>query len=118
MSAPMNNNNMNNNNSNNSNINRGNVEHGVPEDPTTQGHSAFSTESTSSSSSSHPMSSLDHMRALVQSQEDEAVPHPDQGLILDIDGVAAAHCEGGISQSSQVLAKLTGIVQRPWSRPT
>ena len=57
------------------------------------------------------MSSLDHMRALAQSREDEAVPHPDQGLILDIDGVAAAHREGGISQSSQVMAKLTGIVQ-------
>ena len=53
------------------------------------------------------------MRALAQSQEDEAVPHPDEGLILDIDGVAAAHREGGISQSSQVLAKLTGIVQSP-----
>ena len=59
------------------------------------------------------MSSLDHMRALAQSREDEAVPHQDQGLILDIDGVAAAHREGGISQSSQVLAKLTGIVQSP-----
>ena len=59
------------------------------------------------------MSSLDHLKALVQSQEDEAVPHPDQGLILEIDGVAAAHREGGISQSSQVVAKLTGIVQSP-----
>ena len=53
------------------------------------------------------------MRALAQSREDEAVPHQDQGLILDIDGVAAAHREGGISQSSQVLAKLPGIVQSP-----
>ena len=59
------------------------------------------------------MSSLDHLKAPVQSQEDEAVPHPDQGLILDIDGVAAAHREGGISQSEQVLARLTGIVQSP-----
>ena len=36
-----------------------------------------------------------------------------QGLILEIDGVAAAHREGGISQSSQVLAKLAGIIQSP-----
>ena len=59
------------------------------------------------------MSSLDHLKALVQSQEDEAAPHPDQGLILEIDGVAAAHREGGISQSTQVLAKLAGIVESP-----
>ena len=59
------------------------------------------------------MSSLDHLKALVQSQEDEAVPYPDQGLILEIDGVDAAHREGGISQTEQVLARLTGIVQSP-----
>jgi hypothetical protein len=57
------------------------------------------------------MSSLDHVKALAQSQEDEAVPHPDEGLILDSDGVAAAHRDGGISQSSQLMARLTGIVQ-------
>ena len=57
------------------------------------------------------MSSLDHVKALAQSQEDEAVPHPDEGLILDSDGVAAAHRDGGISQSSQVMTSLTGIIQ-------
>ena len=34
-------------------------------------------------------------------------------MILDIDGVAAALRDGGISQSNQVPAKLTGIVQKP-----
>ena len=45
-----------------------------------------------------------------RSYEDAAVPHP---VLLDSDGVAAAHREGGISQSSQVVAKLTGIVHSP-----
>jgi hypothetical protein len=99
-----------NNTDNNDNNNGGNIEREVPEGSTTLGHSDSATESTSSSSSSHRMSSLDHMRALVQSQEDAAVPHP---VILDSDGVAAAHREGGISQSSQVVAKLTGIVHSP-----
>ena len=40
-----------------------------------------------------------------------AVPHPDEGLILDSDGVSAAHREGGISQTSQVVTSLTGIPQ-------
>ena len=83
----------NNTDTNNNNDDGGNIEREVPEGSTTLGHSASATGSTSSSSSSRPMSSLDHLKALVQSQEDEAVPHPDQGLILDIDG--------GISQSEQ-----------------
>ena len=108
-----NNNDTNNNNKDRQDPSGGNVEHGVPEDPATSRHSASSTESTSSSSSSRPMSSADHVRALARSQEDEAVPHPDEGLILDSDGVAAALREGGISQSSQVMASLTGIIQGP-----
>ena len=114
MSAPMNNNNndiINNNNKDRQDPSGGNVEHGVPEDPATPRHSASSVESTSGSSSSRPMSSADRVRALARSQEDEVVPHPDEGLILDSDGVAAAHREGGISQSNQVMASLTGIPQ-------
>ena len=109
MSAPMDNNNTNTNNSNDSN-NGGNI---VPEGSTTLGHSASAAESSSNAPSSHPGSSLDRLMARIQSQQDATVPHPDQGLILDIDGVAAAHRDGGISQSNQVLAKLKGIVQSP-----
>ena len=103
----------NNNNKDRQNPSGGNIEHGVPEDPATLRHSASSTESTSSSTSSRPMSSADHVRALARSQEEEAVPHPDEGLILDSDRVAAAHMDGGISQSSQVMTSLTGIIQGP-----
>ena len=105
----MDNNNNDTNNSNDSN-NGGNI---VPEGSTTLGHSASAAESTSSAPPSHPGSSLDRLMARIQGQQDEAVPHPDQGLFLDIDGVAAVHRDGGISQSNQVLAKLTGIVQSP-----
>ena len=71
MSAPKYNNNTDTNNNNNG----GNIEREVPEGSTTLGHSASATGSTSSSSSSRPMSSLNHLKALVQSQEDEVVPH-------------------------------------------
>ena len=109
----INNNDINNNNNNQGrqDPSGGNVEHGVPEDPATLRHSASSTESTNRSSSSRSMSSTDRVRALARSQEDEAVPHPDEGLILSSDGVSAAHREGGISQTSQVMGSLTGIPQ-------
>ena len=106
MSAPMDNNNTNINNSNDSN-NGGNI---VPEGSTTLGHSASAAESTSSAPPSHPGSSLDRMMALIQSKQDAAGPQP---VVLDIDRVDAALRDGGISQSNQVLAKLTGIVQEP-----
>ena len=80
----------------------GNVEHGVPEDPATLRHSA---------SSSRPMSSADHVRALARDQEDESVPHPDEGLILRSDRVSIAHSGGGISPIRQVTSSLTGIAQ-------
>ena len=80
----------------------------VPEGSTTLGHSASAAESISSVPPSHPGSSLDRLMARIQSQQDEAVPHPDQGLILDIDGVAAAHRDGGLSQSNQGL--FTGLI--------
>ena len=108
-----NNNDTNNNNNNNNNQDRqdpsgGNVEHGVPEDPATLRHSASPTKSISSSSSSRPMSNADRVRALARSQEDEAVPHSDE---VGSDRVSAAHREGGISQTSQVMASLRGIPQ-------
>ncbi len=78
----MDNNNTDTNNSNDSN-NGGNI---VPEGSTTLGHSASAADSTSSAPSSHPGSNLDRMMALIQRQQDAAVPHP---VILDIDGVAA-----------------------------
>ena len=97
----MDNNNTDTNNSNNG----GNI---VPEGSTTLGHSASAADSTSNAPSSHPGSSLDRMMARIQSQQDAAVPHP---VTLDIDGVAAALRNGGISQSNQALARLEGIVQ-------
>ncbi len=100
----MNNNNTDTNNSNDSN-NGGNI---VPEGSTTLGHSASAAESTSNAPSSHPGSILERMMARIQSQQDAAGPPP---VTLDIDGVAAALSNGGISQSTQALAKLTGIVQ-------
>ena len=106
-----NNSDTNNNNQDRQDPSTGNVGHGVPEGPTTLKHSASSTESISNSSLSCPMSSADRVRALARSQEDEVVPHPDEGLILDSDGVSAAHREGGISQTSQVVVSLTGIPQ-------
>ena len=87
----------------------GNVEHGVPEDETTL--RASSTESTTSSSSSRPMSSADHVRALARDQEDESIPHPDEGLVLKSDRVTTAYSGGGISQTRQVTSSLTGISQ-------
>ena len=54
------------------------------------------------------MSSADRVRALARNQEDEAEPHPDEGLILSSDRVSAAR---GISQTSQVTSSHTGIAQ-------
>jgi len=68
----------------------GEIEQVAPEDQATLRHSAFSTESTTSSSSSRPMSSADQVRALAHHLEDESVPHPDEGLILRSDRVSAA----------------------------
>ena len=50
----------------------------APEDQTTLRHSASSTHSTTGSSSSRPMSSADHVRALAHDQEDEAMVHPEE----------------------------------------
>ena len=76
----------------------GDVGHVAPEDQATLRHSASSTEATNSASSSRPMSSADRVRALARDQEDEVVPHPDEGLILRNDRVSAANSDGGISQ--------------------
>ena len=51
------------------------------------------------------------MRTLARGQEDEAVPHPDEGLILTSDEVREAHREGGLSQTERVTSSLTGIAQ-------
>ena len=87
------------------------VGHVAPEDQATLRHSASSTESTNSSSSSRPMSSADRVRALAHDQEDEAVPHPDEGLTLSSDRVSAACLAGAIVQTRQKPSSLAGIAQ-------
>ena len=79
----------------------GDVEHVAPEDQAIQRHSASSTHSAIGSSSSRPMSSADHIRALVRDQEDEAMVHPDEGLILR-----------RLTQTEQIKSSLIGIAQK------
>lgn len=38
--------------------------------------------------------------------------HPEEGLILSSDRVAAAHAAGGINQTRQILIHLTGTAQK------
>ena len=64
------------------------------------------------SSSSRPMPSADHERALVQIQEDGSTVHPEEGLILSSDRVSAACNAGGISQTRQIVSFLTGTAQK------
>jgi len=65
----------------------GDIEHVAPEDQATL---SSSTHSTTGSSSSRPMSSADHVRALAHDQEDESMVHANEGLILSSDRVSAA----------------------------
>ena len=66
------------------------VEHVAPDDQATLRNSASSTHSAIGSSSSRPMSSADHIRALARDQEEEAMVHPDEDLILRSDRVREA----------------------------
>ena len=84
----------------------------APEDQAILRHSASSTHSITGSSSSRPMSSADHVRALAHDQEDESMVHPDEGLILSSDRVSAACLAGGITQTRQITSSLAGIAQR------
>ena len=90
----------------------GDVEHVAPEDQAILRHSVSSTHSTIGASSSRLMSSADHIRALAHDKEDEAMVHPDEGLILSSDRVREAHHAGGISQTEQITNSLTGIAQK------
>ena len=97
----------------------GDVGRVAPEDQATLRHSASSTESTTSSSISRPMSSADHVRALAPDQGDESASHPDEGLILRSERVSAAHSGGGIFHTRLSYMKgLLRTMDRPWSRPS
>ena len=111
MSAPMNNNSNVTNNQDRQDPSEWDVGHVAPEDQATLRRSASSTKATNSSSSSRPMSSADRVRALARDQEDEAVPYPDEGLILSSDRVSAACLAGAIVETRQITSSLAGISQ-------
>ena len=59
-------------------------------------------------SSAVPIISAKCARARAEDPDDCSMVHPDEGLILSGDKVAAAHSAGGLHQKRQIVCHLTG----------
>ena len=66
------------------------------------------------------MSSADHVRAIAHDQEDEAMVHPDKGLILRSDRYPKPTSQEESPRQDRSRALLQGLLKRmdrPWYKP-